>query len=357
MKTFINFIHKEFLHILRDRRTLIIVLVIPVVQIILFGFAITNEVKDIRIAILPSHHDEVVRKVAEALKANQYFVYEGYLNDAKQMDDGLKSGSYDAVLRYMPNQKPLWQLVIDATNPNNANIEQAYLTALLSDATAGDMAQQPLLSVNQRMLYNPQVLSSYNFVPGVMGLIFIIICAIMTSVSIAREKETGTMEILLVSPVRSLAIIIAKMIPYLAISCINLVTILLLARYVLGIPVENNAVSISFVSLLYIVLSLSLGLLISTLAKRQVVAMIMAIIIVMLPVIMLSGMLFPIENMPGWLQYVSFIVPARWYISAIRALMIEGLPIVSVLREIFILTAMTIGIIALSLHMFRIKLD
>lgn len=207
------------------------------------------------------------------------------------------------------------------------------------------------------LLYNPQMKSSYNFVPGLMGLIFMLICAMMTSVSIVREKETGTMEVLLVSPVRPLRIVVAKMIPYFLLSCVNLATILLLARFVLGVPMSGSVVGLVGLSLLYLVLALALGLFISTMADSQVTAMLISGMLLILPLIMLSGMVFPIENMPGVLQGISCIVPARWYIEAVRKLMVEGLPFAAVLKEFAVLAVMTGALIGVALGKFNDKLE
>ena len=208
-----------------------------------------------------------------------------------------------------------------------------------------------------RILYNPQMKSSYNFVPGIMGLIFILICAMMTSVSIVREKESGTMEVLLVSPVRPIWIISAKMIPYFLLSCLALATILLLAHYVLGVPMSGSMVGLVGLSLLYLVLSLALGLFISTVSHTQVVAILVSGMLLMLPVIMLSGMLFPVENMPGILRALSCVIPARWYIEAVRKLMIGGQPFVAVWQESAILLAMTVVLVVVALKKFNDKLE
>jgi len=208
-----------------------------------------------------------------------------------------------------------------------------------------------------RMLFNPQMRSAYNFVPGIMGLIFILVCAMMTSVSIVREKEVGTMEVLLVSPVRPVKIIFAKMIPYFLISCIVLTTILLLARYLLGVPMSGGVGGILLLSLLYLALSLSLGLLVSTIANTQMAALLISAMVMMMPILMLSGMLFPIENLPKFFQVVSNIIPARWYIDAVRKMMIQGLPLVAVWKNGIILLSMTVILLGVSLKKFNDKLE
>lgn len=364
MGGFLSFVRKEMLHILRDRRTMLIVLGMPVMQLLLFGFAISTEINNIDFTAVAPHKTEAVRRQVERLAANPYFSFGGYVTQAA-IDDVLRTGQADAVVVFAddydrlmagtagaaPDAKAV-QLVFDASNPNTASAGAGYMQSVL---LAGQQAVAAMPETH--LLYNPQMKSAYNFVPGIMGLIFILICAMMTSVSIVREKETGTMEVLLVSPVRPIRIIFAKMIPYFLLSCLNLTTILLLAHYVLGMPMTGSVAGLVGMSLLYLMLALALGLFISTLADNQVTAMLVSGMLLMLPIIMLSGMVFPIENMPGILQGVSCIIPARWYIAAVRKLMIEGLPFAAVLREFFILAAMTVVLIGVALKKFNDKLE
>ena len=349
MKGFFSFVRKETLHILRDRRTMLIVLLMPVVQLLLFGFAISVEVNNIDFAVVASHPTEAVRRQVERIAANPYFTFGGYIRQ-DEADEVLRTGEVGAVVGE-PDGAAI-QLIFDASNPNDASSGAGYLrSVLLAEGTGG--APTPEL----HLLYNPQMKSSYNFVPGLMGLIFMLICAMMTSVSIVREKETGTMEVLLVSPVRPLRIVVAKMIPYFLLSCVNLATILLLARFVLGVPMSGSVVGLVGLSLLYLVLALALGLFISTMADSQVTAMLISGMLLILPLIMLSGMVFPIENMPGVLQGISCIVPARWYIEAVRKLMVEGLPFAAVLKEFAVLAVMTGALIGVALGKFNDKLE
>ena len=364
MSGFLQFVKKETLHILRDRRTVLVVLLMPVVQILLFGFAISTEVNNIEFFAVAPHRTEAVRQQIERMNANPYFTFKGYIGQP-DIDKVLRSGRAAAVVVFARDYDRLIegvapdrldeaavQFVLDASNPNNAGTGLTYLqSAFGSDGSAAVMA--PAV----RVLYNPQMKSSYNFVPGIMGLIFILICAMMTSVSIVREKESGTMEVLLVSPVRPIWIISAKMIPYFLLSCMNLAVILLLAHYVLGVPMSGSVVGLVAFSLLYLLLSLALGLFISTVSHTQVVAIIISGMLLMLPVIMLSGMLFPVENMPGILQALSCIVPARWYIEAVRKMMIAGLPLSAVWQECCILLAMTVVLVGVALKKFNDKLE
>ena len=364
MNGFASFVRKETLHIFRDPRTMLIALLMPVVQILLFGFALSTEVNNVDVAVVAPHRSETVRQAVERMAANPNFTFTGYIPSG-EIDRTLRSGRADAVAGFAgdfdrrmadleagrPDTGAALQLVMDASNTNTAQAGAAYLRSVLLDNVADGVG------VETRLLYNPRMKSAYNFVPGIMGLIFILICALMTSVSIVREKETGTMEVLLVSPVRPIRIVFAKMIPYFVLSCLNLASILLLARFVLGVPMSGGIVGIVGLSLLYIVLALALGLFISTVARTQVTALLVSAMLMLMPMIMLSGMVFPIGNMPAPLRWLSCIVPARWYIAAIRRLMIEGLPFTAVLREFAILAAMTAGLIAVALRKFNDKLE
>lgn len=361
--SFMSFVRKETLHIVRDPRTMMIVLLMPVIQMVLFGFAISNEVNNIDVAVVAPHPTEAVRQAVERMSSNPYFTFKGYVPGTR-VDATLRSGEADAVVVFADDYdrrigafsrgeggEAALQIVFDASDTNTASAGAGYLRGVLLGGMSAASAPET------HLLYNPQMKSSYSFVPGIMGMIFMLICAMMTSVSIVREKETGTMEVLLVSPVRPLRIVFAKMIPYFTLSCVNLLTILLLARFVLEVPMSGNLVPIVGLSLLYLVLALAFGLFISTVAERQATALIISAMLLLMPIIMLSGLAFPIENMPGVLQALSCVVPTRWYIEAVRKLMIEGLPLAAVLKELSILAAMTLVLIVVSLRKFNDKLE
>ena len=360
---FISFVKKESLHILRDKRTMLIVMLIPVVLMILFGFAISTEVNNVNVAVVAPNRTDSVSDAVDRLAHNDYFTFKGYIA-ADDIDTLLRRGDVGAVVLFDSDydrlaadlaagieSRPAIQFIFDASNTNIAQTGTAYLQNVVS----ADHSQQELL--NLHLLYNPQMKSAYNFVPGIMGLIFILICAMMTSVSIVREKEMGTMEVLLVSPVRPIKIILAKMIPYFVISCINLTTILLIARYLLDVPMSSGVWSIVIISVIYLLLSLALGLLISTIASSQVVALLISAMVMLLPMVMLSGMVFPIENLPTVLKPLPYIVPARWYTEANRKLMIMGLPLSAVMKEVAILIFMTFVLMGVSLKKFKDKLE
>lgn len=368
MKQFISFIRKEFYHIFRDRRTMLILLGMPVVQIILFGFAITTEVKNVKVAVLDYSKDVSTRQIMDKLDASEYFHINKMLHGNDEIEETFRNGGSDLVvvfeagfdnnLRHTGKAKV--QLIADATDPNNATLLISYASNIIADYQQSRMAQQqvPMQIIPQiKLLYNPGMQSAYNFVPGVMGLILMLICAMMTSISIVREKETGTMEVLLASPVRPLWMIVAKMVPYFVLSCVNLVTILLLSAYVLHVPVAGNLFSLSLLSWIFIVVSLSLGLLVSTIARTQVEAMLFSGMVLMMPTVLLSGMIFPIENMPFPLQLISNVIPARWYITGVKKIMIEGLSISYAQKELGILVLMAVALMAISLKKFNKRLE
>lgn len=364
MNRFFVFVKKETLQILRDSRTMLIIIMMPVMQIVLFGFAISMEVNNVDVAIYSPNHTQTTEQIATDLQHNSYITFKGYLDSTDEIDRLMKKGEIDVavvvsddidrILAGNEHEKTGIGIATDASNTVISNMAANYVKSIISNRL--NLSQSLPVDIQTKMLYNPQLFSSYTFVPGILGLIILIICAMITSISIVREKETGTIELLLVSPVRPLIVIGAKMIPYFLLSCLNLVTILVLAKYLLNVPMEGSLTAICGISLLYILLSLALGVCVSTLATNQVTAIIVCAVVMIIPVIMLSGLIFPIENIPVALQYLSTIVPARWYIDAMRKLMIEGLPFGAVLQQTGILIAMTVILIIVALKKFNDKI-
>ncbi len=346
MAIFQSLVKKEALHIVRDTRTMVITLVMPLVLLLLFGFAISTEVNDVMVVAVVDQHTDETRDILQRLSVNNYITFKG-LTAPEDADHLLRSGEAEAVV-YLKNDNGMVksQIVVDASNTNTAQTATAYLRGIIG----GNATKSPVLTTT---LYNPQLKSAYNFVPGILGMIFILICSIMTSVSIVREKETGTMNLLLVSPIKPHTIILGKLVPYFLLSCIILTTMLLMAYTVLGLPVSSSIYSVVMVSLIYIVLSLSIGLMVSTIVNTQLTALIVSAVMFMLPVIMLSGMIFPIDNMPVVLQWVTNIIPARWYIEAMRKLMVQQLDLGYVMREIVILLSMALLLLVLAVGKFK----
>lgn len=361
MKQFFSFVHKEFYHILRDGRTMLILLGMPVVQILLFGFAINMEVQHIRTVVFDPAQDAATRDITERLMANPYFHMQGYVYSPNEINKLLQRGETDVAIVYEQNfnenfvhsKKAQLQIIADASNPNTGTIVANYVTAIVSEYRPHIPYR---IEVENKLLYNPEMKSAYTFVPGIMGLVLMIICAIMTSISIVREKERGTMEVLLASPLKPGTVLISKTVPYLALSFINLITILLLSYFVLDVPIQGNLALLIAVSVLFIFLALSLGLLISTLVQTQVTAVLISGIGLMMPTLILSGMIFPIDNMPEPLQWASSVVPARWYIAAVKKVMIEGLGFTHVAKEVGILAGMVVFLIGASIAKIKNRL-
>lgn len=347
MSIFLSIIKKETLHLVRDIRTLIVVLVMPLVLLLLFGFAISTEVNDVRIVAVVQQHSDETRAVLERLRVNPYFTFQGVVS-YREVEPMLRKGETDAaVVLFCDGGRMTSQILVDASNTNMAQTSTAYIERVLQGETA-----EPIL---METLYNPQLKSSYNFVPGIMGMIFILICAMMTSVSIVGEREAGTMDLLLVSPVRPRTVVLGKLVPYFLLACVLLGLMLAMGYTVLDLPFSRAVFNVVWLSLLYIVLALALGLLISTLVASRTAALLVSGVLLMLPVIMLSGMIFPVGNMPAPLRWLSCAVPARWYISALRGVMVQRLPAAYVAREAAVLAGMTAVVLAAAVRMFNAK--
>lgn len=369
MKQFLVFVRKEFYHIFRDGRTVMILLLMPIVQIILFGFALSSEVKNVRIAVYDPSKDAATQYITNKIAASKYFNLVRYISDRKEIEELFKAGEASIVLIYGDNfyqnmfhgGNANVQLITDGTDPNTANAVTRYAANIIMTSQQEIMPMQtgsaPItITPEIRMLYNPQMKSAYGFVPGVMGLILMLICAMMTSISIVREKEVGTMEVLLVSPVKPINIILAKVVPYFFLSIVNLTTILLLAVFLLGVPITGSLFWLVFISLIFILVSLSIGLLISTLVKTQEAAMLTSGMVFMIPTLILSGMIYPTANMPWILRMISNFIPAKWYIVSVKKLMIQGLTIDFALLELIVLSAMAVLFVTISLKNFKNRL-
>ena len=352
MKQFISFVIKETRHILRDKRTMLILFGMPVVLMLLFGFAITNDVKNVRTVVVTSQMDHLTQQAVERLAASEYFTIVKTVPTPQEAERMIRHQQADLAIvfaRDFASKKSGAQFIVDGSDPNMAQQWTTYAQQVI--------VNYQLSIVNSKLLYNPRMKSAYNFVPAIMGMLLLLICAMMTSVSIVREKERGTMEVLLVSPIRPLMIIIAKVVPYLLLALVILMVILLMSATVLDVPLQGSLGWIFLVSLIYILLALSLGLLISNVATTQFVALLVSAMVLLLPTVMLSGMLFPVESMPTILQWVSAIIPPRYYIQAMRKLMIMGVGIQEVWREVAVLSFMTFLLLVISLKKFNKRLE
>lgn len=382
-KRFMSFVGKEFNHILRDTRTLMVLIVMPVVMIVLFGFALSTEIKDVKVAVYDPSRDAATSRLVSQIDASEYFTVTAFLDGEDGVLDAFRSNSADIALVFEDNfyhravhdSDGRLQVIVDGSNTNIGSMAVFYVSSIVSSFQK-ELAQEAALNqaaaggssssaeavpsvqihTSTRMMYNPQMKSAFNFVPGVMGMILMLVCAMMTSVSIVREKERGTMEVLLVSPVKPFSVILAKAIPYFVVSAFILLIVLCLSVFLIKVPISGSLMWVVLVSLLFILVSLSIGILISTLVAKQEVAILISGMVLMLPTMLLSGMLFPIESMPKVLQWISWCVPAKWYIDSIKVMMIQGLGIRYCLDAVLILCGFLTVITGLSVFKFKDRL-
>lgn len=368
MQQFISFVKKEFYHILRDRRTMLILFGMPLAQMLIFGFALSNEVKNSPIAIFDQAKDHASHRLSEQLNASQYFEVIENFNSIDDIKIAFRQNRIKMAVVFPPQfehdlqhaHKAQLQFLTDASDPNVATTIVNYAQAIVGDyqnEIMGDLKLPLSITPEIRMLYNPQLKGAYNFVPGVMAMILMLVSTMMTAIAIVREKELGTMEILLVSPMRPLMIIVAKAVPYLILSFMNVINVLLLSYFVLEVPIKGSLFLLLGASILFIICSLALGLLISTATDSQRTAMFISLMGLMLPTIIFSGFMFPVENMPLPMQFISNFVPSKWFFYIVRNVMIKGLTIESIWKELLILTGMTLFFIALSVRKFKIRLE
>lgn len=359
MKEFWSFIIKETQHIMRDRRTMMILFGMPIILMLIFGFAISTDVRNVRTIVVMSQIDHQTQRMINALDESEYFnvLYKVHTPaEAEQLIRNQKADMGIVFSTDFASKHGGVQLITDGTDPNMAQQYNNYASQIMGTQLMNVMQRKAPNAIALKMLYNPQMKSSYNFVPGIMGILLMLICAMMTSISIVREKERGTMEVLLVSPVRPFLIILAKAVPYLVLAFVVLLAILLMSRFVLFVPIAGSLWLILLVSTIYIFMALSLGLLISTIAKTQMAALLMSAVMLLMPCTMLSGMMFPIESMPHVLQWVAALIPPRYYISAMRKLLIMGVSFRYVLPEVITLLGMTALFLTVALLKFNKRL-
>ena len=349
MNQFIAFIIKETRHILRDKRTMLVLFGIPVIEMLLFGFAISTDVRNVRTAVVLTTVNHKTQQMAEKLGANEYFNILYKVRTTREAESLIRHQKADIAVVFSEEFNGFVQIITDGADPSMAQMYANYATQILQEDSSQKHLNSSFFTLHSSLLYNPQMRSSYNFVPGIMGIILMLICAMMTSISIVREKERGTMDVLTVSPVRPLTIILAKAVPYLVFAFVILTAILLIAKYVLMVPLAGSLFWIYVVSGIYILLALSLGLLISTIAETQLVALLASAMMLMMPCILLSGMIYPVESMPEILQYVSAVIPPRYYISAMRKLLVMGVGIDKVVTEVAVLAGMAAVLFAAAL--------
>ncbi|PSJ77121.1 multidrug ABC transporter permease [Sphingobacteriales bacterium UPWRP_1] len=367
MYQFAVFVRKEFYHIWRDKRSLLILFAMPVVLILLFGFALSNEINHARLAVLDFAKDDASRAITQKLAASNNFDIQDNLSGYNSIENAFESGKISLVVVFpqdfqnqlLHNNATSVQVIADASDPNVASVLYSYVSAIIADyqSQLWQNLQIPYtINTTIQMIYNPQLKAAYNFVPGVMSMILLLISAMMTSIAIVREKELGSMEVLLVSPAKPMMVIISKAVPYFFLSFINVCSIIALSVFVLGLPVKGNLALLLAESMLFIFTTISLGLMISNIVQTQQAAMLISLMGFMLPTVMFGGYMFPVENMPKPLQVISNIVPSKWFYYIAKSIMIKGLGFDYVWRETAILAGMTLFFLLVALKNFKIRL-
>ena len=368
---FIAFFKKEFRYIFRDTWTMIILLILPILMLILFGLGISTEIRNTRVAVFDPSRDVATQQIVNSLSTSEYFIIDHYLSDISEVEQTLKNGDIGIIVVFEPRfnenlnrGNATVQLIADGSDPNTASTLVNYATAIINSSpiVIGNAPTQigtplPRIHCEIKLLYNPTMKGTYNIVPGVLGIVLMLICTLMTSVAIAREKETGSMEVLLVSPIKPITMIMSKTAPYLILSLFNLISLLLLSVFVLKVPIVGSLVLLIGLSLVFVFVCLSLGVLISIIAPSQIVALLVSAVIGVILTLMLSGMIFPIENLPLVLQWLAQIIPAKWFIEAARNVMIKGAGIAAIAKELTVLGGMAMFLLALSVKKFNKRIE
>lgn len=363
-----SFVRKEFYHVFRDNKTLLMLFGLPIAQIILFGFALTNEIKNSKIVVCDYAKDATSQRIISQLEASNNFEIERSLISYDEIETSFKKGKIKLAVIFPQNlnyellhaHEGMIQVVGDASDPNTANTLTNYITAIVGDYQRHELLATKMpyqINTEVRMLYNPELKGATNFVPGVMALVLLLVCVLMTSVSIVREKELGTMEVLLVSPIHPLMVILSKAVPYFLLSLVNLTVILVMSVLLLDMPFNGSITLLYFESSILIICALALGLLISNITNSQQAAMLISLMGMLIPVMFLTGFLFPLENMPLPLQVVANIIPSKWYYIIVKSIMIKGLGIAAIWKETLILVFMTLAFLGLSLKNFKVRLE
>ena len=366
MNQLLPFVKKEFWHVLRDKRTLLLLFGMPVVQILLFGFALSTEVKNTKIGILDQDKSQNSIELTAKINQNQYFEIEQNLSSISEAEDAFKDGKIKIILvipadfseNMESGNKAQLQLISDGTDLNLANQTYNFLSNIILDFYSQKTFQQNMgVQPEIHMLYNPQLKGAPNFVPGVMAFILLIICVLMTAIAIVREKESGTLEVLLASPMKPHIMILAKAIPYFILSMVILISILILSVTVLDLPIKGNLLLLFAISIIFIITNLLIGIVISILTETQQTAMLISLVGTMLPTLMLSGFMFPVENMPLMLQIISNIIPAKWYYEIVKNIMIKGTGLEIVWKHMLVLLGMMTVLFFVAVKKFKMRLE
>ncbi len=361
--TLASIVRKEFLHIIRDRQTLIILFLMPVMMLFLYGYAITLEMRQIETVLVDLAKNNESRAFTENLTSTDFFKITDVDVPYSEFDNIFKKRLARCIIVIPHDFNPAGgankiQLLIDASDPNAANYINNYvsrITAIYNQNNIAVMVRP--FQLEPRILYNPDFKSAYFFVPGLIAVILLLICALLTSIAIVREKENGTLEQILVSPVKPVQIIIGKVLPYLGIGYVMALMVLFFAYFWFDVPIHGSFLLLNIMLLLYIFTGLSFGLLISTVAKSQQVAMMATLVVTILPTVMMSGFIFPIASMPMALQYIAAVIPATHFLEIIRGIMLKGTGLAELYPQASYLLAIAVFLVSVSVKKFSTTLE
>jgi drug efflux transport system permease protein len=367
MTALLGLLRKEVYHILRDRRTLVVIIALPILQVVIFGYAIRTDVDRVRLAIVDPQPDATTLGIRHRFTAAGLFTIVAVVARMDELEPLFRRGLAQGAVVFEPGfadkssrgLRPELMILADATEPNTGSIVQAYAAAVVEQY--GRDLGRPVGGVrivpSVRMRFNPTRQSSNLFVPGLMAFVLTIISSLMTAISLTREKETGTMEALLVSPLRPWQIIVGKVTPYLVVGFISVIGVIVEARLVFHVPLRGSIALLLVEGLLFILVSLSLGILISARTSSQRVAMMGALVGTMLPTMLLSGFIFPVESMPAPLRLISRVVPARWFVLVARGIMLKGIGVTYLWPATLVLLTMAVVLLAASTRSFHERLE
>lgn len=365
---------KETRHILRDRRTLAVLLLMPLVQVLLFGAALRTDLGEVRLAVVDAAGDVRSRDLVARIDAGPAFRVVALDATDAALDRRLRRGEAEAALRIPPGfgadvarGRASLLVVTEGSDPNRSRTIEGALTlvvrtwerSLAADSGAPGAGRPPgvvLVPVVQ-MRFNPTMASENLFVPGLLAFVLTLVSALMTAITVARERETGTMEVLLVSPLRPVQIVAAKVAPYLVLAFLNAVTTLAVAKLAFDVLLRGSLVLLLAESALYVLVALGLGIFVSSRARDQRTAMIVVLLGLLLPTMMLSGFVFPISSLPAILRPLTNLIPTTWFIAIARGIMLKGVGIETLWKETLILAAMAVGLLAASARSLRERLD
>jgi len=356
---------KELYHILRDFRTLAIVILMPIVQLVMFGYALNLEIQRVDLGVLDYARTPLSRQLISCFEGSRLFRVFSMDGSAEEADRLFRLRRLQAVLVIPPRFGEeverrgfsTVQLLVDASDPNAGTLIRDYSRRVVAGLASEKTGSQPLLDFRPTILFNPDLKSAYFFVPGIIALVLVMISALLTSITVAREREMGTLEALLATPVRPHEIVVGKVLPYAALALVDAVFVLAVGVLLYRVPLRGDPLLLLLLTAIYLATGLNLGLILSTVARTQQVAMIMAMVTTLLPTLLLSGLIFPIASMPGWLQALSYLVPARYYLLIVRGILLKGSAWAHLVQPSLVLLGMSLLLLAVSARRFRTTLE